>query len=207
MKTMLKLSLYMIIISIILVGFAVAESTDSTQDELIEVTYDFPDYGPEMFEKAKNESNFIAVRGTMPLITEDSKKIDWTDQLIECTRNNKEILVYFNDGPVESFGTYIDGYMKVGMESATPEKVNDTIIDEIYEVISEQCEKEGINDVPVVFVWDHEEAIVEEESSPTTVDSFENKSTQDENDSSQSTPGFTSTILTLCLLVLVKYRK
>ncbi|WP_164997928.1 hypothetical protein [Methanolobus psychrotolerans] len=192
------------IIALFFVLFLIPSNAD---DNDMSINFTLPDYGPEMFEKAKKESNFIAARGTMPLITEDGKKIEWTDQLVECTRNNKEILAYFNDGPVESFGTYIDGYLKVGMESATPEKVNDTIIDEIYEIISEQCEKEGINDVPVVFVWDHEEAIVEEESSSTTVDIFENKSTQNEDDPIQSTPGFTSIMLILCLLILVKYRK
>jgi hypothetical protein len=167
-----------------------------------------PNYGPEMFEKAEKESNFIAARGTMPIISNEGEKRDWTNLLVKCTRNNSEILEYFvvNGGPVESFGTYIDGYLKVGMESTTPDKVNDTVVDEIYEIISKQCEKEGVNEVPVVFVWEHEEEIVEEESSPTTVDAFENKSTQEKNDSSQSTPGFTSTMLTLCLLILVNFK-
>jgi hypothetical protein len=33
-----------------------------------------PNYGPEMFEKAEKESNFIAARGTVPVISNEGKK-------------------------------------------------------------------------------------------------------------------------------------
>ena len=71
--------------------------------------------------------------------------------------------------------------MEVGFNSATPDKVNDTLIDEIYSLIGTQCKKEGINDVPVVFKWTE---------MPT-----------------EETPGFTSIMLILCILVLIRIRR
>ncbi|WP_340819140.1 hypothetical protein [Methanolobus sp. WCC4] len=206
------------VIILVLLSLSISSNADSNKSDIHEIddgesymntSYTLPDYGPEMFEKAENEANFIAARGTMPVITSEVEKREWTDLLVKCTRSNSEILEYFlvNGGPIISFGSNIDGYLKVGMESNTPEKVNNTVVNEIYEVISRQCEKEGVNEVPVVFVWEHEEEILEEEFPPTSVDALENKSTQAENKSSRSISGFTSIMLVLCLLILLKYRK
>jgi hypothetical protein len=120
-----------------------------------EESISLPDYGPHIFEEAKKEPAFIAARGTMPVITDEGEKREWTDKLVECSRGAKEIDRYFYEsgGPLLSFGTSINGYLKVGCYSATPEKINSTVIDEIYGVIDAQSQKEGINDVPVVFMW------------------------------------------------------
>lgn len=144
-----------------------------------EESISLPDYGPHIFEEAKKEPAFIAALGTMPVITDEGEKREWTDKLVECSRGAKEIDRYFYEygGPLLSFGTSINGYLKIGCNSATPEKVNSTVIDEIYSVIDAQSKKEGINNVPVVFVW---------AEMPT-----------------EDTPGFTSIMLVLSLLLLI----
>ncbi len=38
-------------------------------------------------------------------------------------------------------------------EKNTPESVNESLIDEIYQRIKDHCEQEGISEVPVVFMW------------------------------------------------------
>lgn len=151
----------------------------SHQDESISL----PDYGPHIFEEAKREPTFIAARGTMPVITDEGGKREWTDKLVECSRGTTEIDRYFYDsgGPLLSFGTSINGYLEVGCNSATPEKVNSTVIDEIYSMIDAQSKKVGVNDVPVVFVW---------AEVPT-----------------EDTPGFTSTMLILSILLLAGIRR
>jgi len=116
-----------------------------------------PDYGPQIFEDIKNEPGFIATRGTMPVITDESEKREWIDSLVNSKRSlpRSEYLPYFVEfgGPVTSFGPGINGYLSVGFDPSTPEKVNESVIDEIYQVIDEHFEQEGINEVPVVFEW------------------------------------------------------
>ena len=172
-----------------------------------------PDYGPDVLEAAKKDPQFIASRGTMPIITDEGEKRAWFDLLVQCTRNNNEIDQYFisSAGPVESFGSYIDGYLRVGLYSYTPEKVSESVINEIYKVIREQGEKEGINDVPVVFMWSQgevtlDEAIVETAPAPdegmltimdeVDIDEDGNYVLKDNSTAKQS-PGFTSVMLAL----------
>ncbi|SFM78438.1 hypothetical protein [Methanolobus profundi] len=198
-----------------------------------------PDYGYEMFEKAANSSEFVAARGTMPIITDATEKRDWTDLLVHCSRANDKIDNYFvsSGGPVSSFGTYIDGYLKVGLDSATPERVNDSVIDEIYKTIDEAAQEEGVNDVPAVFMWEHEEEI-DLETDDSTSDSglvtikdengtyidvdkdavyidengkyaLKDNSTIDESSESNThtTPGFTSIMLILCMSIISRFTK
>jgi hypothetical protein len=169
-----------------------------------------PDYGPGMFEKAVNSSGFVAAKGTMPVITDATEKRDWLDLLTHCARGNKEITNYFRSsgGPLLSFGIYIDGYLKVGLNLETPEKVNDSVIDKIYQTIDEAAKEEGVSDVPVVFVWTGpvQEDILAVES-PFEEGDLENESTQDKEDSTRTTSGFTSIMLILCLLIISRFTK
>lgn len=183
-----------------------------------------PDYGPQVFEEAKKNPSVVAVRGTMPIITDASEKEEWTDSLVQCSRSlanpsnaNTGIQTYFasSGGPVSTFGTNINGYLKVGLEGYSSEKVNESIIDEIYQVIDEQCEKEGISDVPVVFEFvgyiTVENEILPENEIPNVNESDDaNLSGNEEetagNETTNQTPGFTSimVILGLLLLLIVK---
>ncbi len=110
---------------------------------------------------------------------------------------------------LNSFGVDINGYLIVGFEPSTPEKVNESVIDEIYKVIDEHFEKEGISDVPVVFVFvritddlapaDGPDA---NESNDTNL-SDNNKEKIVGNKTTNQMPGFTSIMVILGLLSLL----
>lgn len=175
---MIKIAFLTVLIILLLSGYSNAETNETVNvDELA-----IPDYGPHIFEELKNEPEVIDVRGTIPIIVNNREKLEWTDKLVEFSMNlEKEMNKYFHDGSLLSFGTSIDGYLEVGCNSATPEKINNTVIDEIYSVIDNQCKKEGINNVPVVFKWTEM--------------------------GTEETPGFTSVMLTLCILILISIRR
>lgn len=129
-----------------------------------DVDMHLPDYGPQMFNEAEGESDFIATRGVMPVIEEEGEKRAWLDMLSEGSRYNRDIDIYF---PVEgenvfAFGTSINGYLFIEFDPNYSEMVNDSLIDEIYQVISEDTEQVGIADAPVVFRWGVEETLAEE---------------------------------------------
>ncbi|WP_305064027.1 hypothetical protein [Methanococcoides sp.] len=179
MTNFLKNTGIMLLIILLLFGYSDAAANETQNIKNLKL----PDYGPHIFKEVQNEPGFISVRGKMPTIIDNKEKLEWTDKLVQCSINNKEMDKYYSasGGPVLSFGTSINGYLEVGCNSATPEQINESVINEIYQVIDEQCEKEGVADVPVVFIWT--EMATEE------------------------TPGFASIMLILSMLLLVKIRK
>lgn len=184
-----------------------------------------PDYGPQVFEEAKKNPLFVAARGTVPVITDDSEKVEWTDLLVQCSRSlanpsnaNTGIQTYFTSsgGPVNSFGNNINGYLKVGFEGYSSEKVNESLIDEIYQLIDEQCEKEGISDVPVVFEFvgyiTLDEGFVPEDEIPNVNESDDTNLSGNEeeiagNETANQTPGFTSIMVVLGLISLFIFKR
>ena len=179
-----------------------------------------PDYGPQIFEEVETESGFIAFRGTMPVITDASEKVEWEDSLVTGKRSlpRSEYMPYFVEfgGPVTSFGPGINGYLTVGFDPSTPEKVNESLIDEIYLIIDEHFEQEGINEVPVVFEWRGvpalDEELLPEDEIPNVSESGDISASGNEeeiagNETINKMPGFTSIMSVLCLLFLVKIRR
>jgi len=177
-----------------------------------------PDYGPQIFEEAKKNPLFVGARGIMPVITDPSEKVEWTDSLVHFTRNNYVVNPYFTSsgGPVSTFGTNINGYLKVGFEGYSSEKVNESLIDEIYQVIDESCEQEGISDVPVVFEYigyiTVDEGLLPEDEIPIVNENDDaNISGNEEgaagNKTTNKTPGFTSTMAILGILSLFSFKR
>ena len=114
-----------------------------------------PDYGPVIFEEAKSNPSVIAVYGTMPVIKQESEKREWTNLLGHS--KDRELDPFFAEfsGPVISYGVSINGYLSVGMDLDNPEKVNKSVINQIYQTIDSHFEQEaGISEVPVVFEWE-----------------------------------------------------
>jgi hypothetical protein len=199
---------------------ASADNNESNDSEHNNEDCALPDYGPQIFEKAKKNPSVVAVRGTMPIITDASEKMEWTDSLVQCSQSlgnpyntDKGIMSYFVEfgGPVSSFGTDINGYLAVGFEGYSSEIVNESLINEIYQVIDEGCEKEGISDVPVVFEFEGYD--IEEDSAiddGTTNEDYSKLSINQEETASKETttqsPGFTSIMVILGVLssVIVK---
>lgn len=188
-----------------------------------EEDFSLPDYGSETFEEAKKLfSGFIASRGTIPEIHTEEEKREWVDLLAEYSRSSsrlKELNPYLTSfgGPVNSFGADIHGYLIVGFEEAAQEKVNESMIDEIYQVIDEHFEQKGISDVPVVFTFiritddlapadesnvkiNKNEPILTKDENLTVIN---NETTQKTNEAINKTPGFTSILSILGLLLLL----
>lgn len=178
-----------------------------------------PDYGPQIFEEAKKNPLFVAVRGTMPVITDANEKVEWTDLLVKCSRslanpNNRRLDPYFTNsgGPVSSFGTNINGYLSVGFEGYTSEKVNESLINEIYQVIDEHCKQEGINDVPVVFefegyITEDLPVLPVDDESYADINLPDNKEKIAGNEKTNQMPGFTSIMAILGLLSLLIFKR
>ncbi|MEL4305429.1 hypothetical protein [Methanococcoides sp. LMO-2] len=123
------------------------------------------------------------------------------------------------------------------MNSETPEKVNESVIDEIYQTIDKHFEQEaGIDEVPVVFEWESPIILCEEVVSPPSSDEEDicvidddgnvvtytrdeayldeegnlvviDNGTPEEIGTETQTPGFTSILLTIGLLFSARLRK
>ncbi|TQD25181.1 hypothetical protein [Methanolobus vulcani] len=129
--------------------------------------YSLPDLGQNGFEEAEKLSGFIEARGTIPDITESGKKREWYGLLYANAPVSKiEAYMVSNGGHVVSFGTDINGYLTVDFDSTYQTTVNESTIDEMYELIEAHYEKAGINDVPVVFVGGVEIILDEGEEAP-----------------------------------------
>jgi hypothetical protein len=243
---------YRFIASLLLVYLLICSSSNAIQNEwngsesMYEENILLPDYGPGMFEIAKNETGFIVAKGEMPVINQEEEKRKWLNSLENCSLSlvnynsdkNTGLRKYFADqgGPIESFGGHMNGYLKVGFESTTPEKVNESTIDDIYELIKKHCEESGINNVPVVFMWEHEVVdvgvespapdsdmitIMDENGNYITVNESDvyidedgnyvlktNEMGEDESESNaQKVSGFNSIMLLIVLFLLIGIRK
>jgi hypothetical protein len=160
-----------------------------------------PDYGQEILVKARNSSSVIAVYGTMPVITEESEKREWLDTIKDCIDDSgSELHPYMKElgGPMMGYGVSINGYVSVDMDTNNPEKVNESVTDEIYQKINSRFTQEAdIDEVPVVFSWtgpSGEDELIDEPLAT------------EENDSTRSTLGFTA-IMVMCLLFLIKVQR
>ncbi|SDF71840.1 hypothetical protein SAMN04488589_1222 [Methanolobus vulcani] len=177
------------------------------------------EYDPDAFEKAKDSSGFVASMGHVPVFADEDEWLKWSEK-VHKARHVFELESHFasQDGPLLSFGfKKYSGYIEVGVNKETPDKVNDSSLNEIYLIIEEHFEEAGISDIPVVFVWDMplqtDEALVEEippmeeDSSQTVENTADNETTENGEETSQTTPGFTSIMLILCLLIISRFTK
>jgi hypothetical protein len=92
--------------------------------------------------------------------------------------------------------------------TSTPEKVNESVIDEIYQVLDEHCKQKGINDVPVVFAFiSITDDLAPADGPNANVSSDANLSENEEkivgNKTINKTPGFTSIMVILGVLSLL----
>ena len=197
-----------------------------------------PDYGPQIFKQVKNESGFIATRGTMPVISDANEKVEWEETAGKCIHSFRDELRPYmipSGGPLTGYGYNYRGYIFVAFDPKYLENVNDSIIDEIYLIIEDHCEQEGVSEVPVVFEWrevliddlaaadgpdaDEEITITDKDGNYIDVDKdktyigkdgnlaiIDNETTQKTNETTTQTPGFTSimVILGLLLFLIVK---
>lgn len=109
-----------------------------------------PDFGPEVFEEIKDDLNVIATRGTVPKIEIEEEQHDWTKKLDEITHGVRDNMpLYFHpEGPIMSFSCTGQGYIDVFLEGSD---INESLMDDIYEVFDRQGSQMGVHDVPLVF--------------------------------------------------------
>jgi len=171
-----------------------------------------PDYGPQIFEEVKNEPGFIATRGTMPVVTDSSGKVEWEEKARDCIHSFRtELRPYMKSsgGPLTGYGYNYRGYISVGLDPESPESVNDSIIDEIYLIIEEHCKQEGISEVPVVFEWmgvPVEDIAVVDGPYVDEADNTNFSGNEEEiagNETTNQIPGFTSVMFIFGLLSLL----
>jgi hypothetical protein len=174
-----------------------------------------PDYGPQIFEEVKTESGFIATRGTMPVITDSSEKVEWEEIAGNCmhsSRNDLQPYMKSSGGPLTGYGYNYRGYIFVAFDPKSRESVNNSMIDEIYLIIENHCEQEGVSEVPVVFEWIgvpiDDIAVVDEpymnESNDTSLSG--NKEAIASGNTANQTPGFTSVMVVLGFLLLLFFK-
>ena len=146
----------MLVVLIMLVGYAGAESTDSIQDELInELSY--PEYGPNSFDLLKDDSNVIKTMGKVPGLTENKEKLDWLNLIDAHIENSADELKPYmteSDGPIVGYGTNYGGYLFIEFDQDLKGKIDDTTIDNIYNSITK---KAGIPEIPIVFRYGGED--------------------------------------------------
>ena len=112
----------------------------------------------EIIDEIKKNPQFITSRGSFPETANDDEIVDFSsDPVYKCWSNMTEINQFFNEYEdlVIGFDHAGRGYLVVELESDFSEKVNETTIDEIYQIIDDYCEQEGVGEVPVVFMWSH----------------------------------------------------
>lgn len=201
MKNKLKICLSIMVISVIFIGMGSASQSDTNQDEPVD--YYLPDYGAKTFESLKGDSNVIAIRGSMPEITELNEKREWLETLNTCVYNSQsELHPYMKEfgGPLAGFGYSYEGYLFIDIDAGSKETVDENTIEKLYEILNEDAKSLGVNEVPVVFEWQHIVAVEDDTSSLSDEEAGENKTTK-------QGPGFTSIMLILGLLLVAKTKR
>jgi hypothetical protein len=177
--------------------------------------FPLPDYGPIAIENAKKDPMFISSRGTMPVIEDNGEKWEWFNQLGQCYPDVNWFRPYIMNGPVLGFGPSYNGYLTILLDAGSPEKVNESLIDDIYQQLNAQCQKEGISEVPVVFFWQpvNPNVIYVDENGYEIPEVDENAShilieENEDNEATKQTLGFTSVmlILSMFLVIIMKRR-
>lgn len=176
MRVLYKIILGFALIALIFAVFAAGA------DESVSL----PDYGPQVFERAKQDPCFLATRGTLPEMVNDTEKIKWVNSLSNCISAPIPEMEQFSPqsgGHVTSYGYSDKGYIKIELFLDPSENISDSTIDEIYQVVENHCKNEGVNNVPVIFYrWQYV-------------------------DEGPDTPGFSSTLLVLSLILLIRMRR
>ncbi len=152
MDRMLKICLSIMVISVIFIGTGSASDSDSSPDESLD--YYLPDYGAKTLDSLKEDSNVIAIRGSMPEITELKEKREWLETLnTSIYKSQSELHPYMKEfgGPLAGFGYSYDGYLFVDIDAESKETVDEYTIEKLYNIINEDGKSLGLNEVPVVF--------------------------------------------------------
>ncbi|ABE51249.1 NosD domain-containing protein [Methanococcoides burtonii] len=161
------------------------------------------EFGPETFKELRNETNVITTYCRMPSFENETERRDWLGKLMvigKGARNETE--VYFHpNGSVIWTGCGINGCVEVGVLEGTD--IDNSTLDEIYEIFEEQGKKVGIEEVPVAFMYDGFIVLDEEIVEESNVDPVENNNEQ----RSEIIPGFRIITSFLALIAVFIFAK
>jgi streptogrisin B len=150
MKTNTKPILHILLICVFLVGMSFAGTAAPNEDK---EEKNLPEFGCNIHEKLEKNSKVIKVNGTIPEIKDEKEKRKWLDKLDKNGKKvNKEMLQYMQpNGPLVSCGYNYQGYLVVDILEGS--EIDESMIDDIYEIYNKQAKKDGIKEVPVVFQY------------------------------------------------------
>ncbi|WP_052721392.1 hypothetical protein [Methanococcoides methylutens] len=160
MRNIVKTGVSILIIGIMLVGFAWGESLDTVNndnelddpehtDKIID-----PNNSNSHFEEYKSDPLFIDSRGNFPETIDREWKNSVNDCWLSLSINQP---AYTIDSSIRSIAANSE-FLIVDISYDQHGKMNESRIDEIYRKIDDHCEREeGISDISVVFMWPMEE--------------------------------------------------
>jgi len=104
-------------------------------------------------EKIENKGKYgiIATYGKEREFFIEDEKREWYNKLDEIGKGARDDMLAYHrpDGPVISYGYNYQGYLTVGFLAGS--EINESLMDEIYEIFNRQAMQMGIDDVQVVF--------------------------------------------------------
>ncbi|ABE52710.1 hypothetical protein [Methanococcoides burtonii] len=174
--------------------------------------------------------------GKVPYFDIEDERGEWLYNLkIIISASETEMESHIRpEGSVYSYGHSYDGYISIGIVADSG--INDSLMDEIYDIFDQHAQEIGIEDVPVLFeygdieageaideedgivdrtiavidddgnviIYAEDEAYFDEEGNLVIIG---NETTQEENGTNKQTPGFTSIMLIIGLLLSARSRK
>jgi hypothetical protein len=153
--------------------------TDALDDE-DEMVRTFAKLGLKSIE-AQHENPLVATYGKEREFYIEDQRREWYDQLDTiCTlaRNSMELYMY-PEGPVISYGWGIENCIGVGILEGS--EINNSTLNNIYDVFDRAGRELGVADVPVVFRYEEFVQVDEEIVQEAPEDIEENKEPEKEN--------------------------
>ena len=202
-----KILILTVLVLLFMASAAMAEDNyENRQSEL-------PDYNQEYYESFLDDPMVFAIRGEIPEMKLHNEKLDWIDQnndYLRATLKSEEVKKYRENSSLNYiFSSNINGALLIEVEIQNKGKFDEEeFVNSVYPMYQKIANDQGIKNIPIYFAYYNlSDSVPEEEYSQAIEDSLENETIENEEKPSQATPGFTSIMLVLCILILVRIRR
>lgn len=162
------LSLLLIFLILISIGSAFAkENTRGVEDirtanlplnesEIQQMVDKTKSTNPEYFQNISQASYTVASYGTVPL-KNGEEAYDWQLSLHNIAGSIQQDQAFgkysaTNDGPINGYSSNVYGFILISLNPETDKLKTTSDIEAMKQIIETYAEKEGINDIPIVFV-------------------------------------------------------
>lgn len=133
-------------VSIFLCISASADNSELNDSESDDISYSIKEF--------ENDPSFIAYRGTIPETIDQ----EWKNSIVDCWLSLNKIGPSYSEFDRSISGVAASDVIIIELGSAYKGEIDDSRIDEMYPKIEAYCEEqEGINEIPVVFMWAQDE--------------------------------------------------